>query len=238
MKNNVELDHYLFFSSLELIQFFYNNLVEKNIKVQTKRIFEMARVFMTRKNFEFEDIYSVLIMVRDISYCSEINEVCGLYFKNGRYPIRVFLEISDLEDTSDIEIEFSAFRGERKYINSDNKYALSANSSQGVIIENYVHVSSVPPINPVTQKVVDGDFKQQIRQCLENLKEILEIAGTSLEKTYTFMVYLNNLEQLPLVEEVFIEYSLEKENIQQEVMKVNRLKGNYEMEISCSAYLS
>jgi pilus assembly protein CpaF len=45
-----------------------------------------------------------------------------------------------------------------------------------------VYVSSVGPIDPATGQVVNGEIREQTRQCLHNLKAKLEAAGTSLEK--------------------------------------------------------
>jgi len=45
-----------------------------------------------------------------------------------------------------------------------------------------VYVSSVGPIDPETGQVVNAGIKQQTRQCMLNLKNKLEEAGSSLEK--------------------------------------------------------
>jgi pilus assembly protein CpaF len=45
-----------------------------------------------------------------------------------------------------------------------------------------VYVSSVGPVDPESGSIVSADVKLQTRQCLRNLKEKLETAGSSLEK--------------------------------------------------------
>ncbi|MEX1296695.1 MAG: Rid family hydrolase [Candidatus Limnocylindrales bacterium] len=45
-----------------------------------------------------------------------------------------------------------------------------------------VYVSSIGPIKPDTGEVVSGDLKLQTRQCVENLKAVLEEHGSSLEE--------------------------------------------------------
>jgi len=45
-----------------------------------------------------------------------------------------------------------------------------------------VYVSAVGPINPKTGLAVSGDIKDQTRQCVRNLKALLEASGSSLEK--------------------------------------------------------
>lgn len=237
-------DNYLFFSSTDLIDFFMNNLADKDIKTQTKRIFEMARVFMSRKGFELEDIYSTLVFVRDMEQRDIVNEVFKMYLREGRYPIRVIVQIDDLEGTADIEIEFSAYKGEKKYVNSNKGHIPTGPFSQGVVIENYVYCSGVRPLDPDTQKLVVGDFKKYVAQCLENLEKTLNEAGTDLTRAYSFMIYLKDMEKLPLVEEVFERYFCQIEQAKseddvflREVMKIDKLNEDHEIEISCSAYI-
>jgi pilus assembly protein CpaF len=45
-----------------------------------------------------------------------------------------------------------------------------------------VYVSSMGPIDPETGQVVNGEIKDQTRQCLTNMKAKLEAAGSSLDK--------------------------------------------------------
>jgi|GEM_PF-6464960 Putative translation initiation inhibitor, yjgF family len=130
--HNGEDDNYLFFSSLELIDYFVNNLADKDIRTQTKRILEMARVLMRKKDFKLEDIYSVLIMVRNIGLGSQIDEVFSLYFKEGNYPIRVFIQIADLESTADVELEFSAYRGQKNISITESFFCLKGLSHKGL----------------------------------------------------------------------------------------------------------
>lgn len=243
IKENIQIadqnpqDNYLFFSSLELIDFFCNNLAGKDIKTQAKRIFEMARVFMGKKDFVLEDIYSILVMVRQMDDREVINEVFRLYFKEGNYPICVFVQISELESTADVEMEFSAFKGTKEFVNTNKGHIPTGPYSQGVIIEDYVHCSGVRPLDPDTQKQVEGDFQQQVKQCLENLKAVLEAAETNLQNAYSFMVYIKDLDLLPQIEAVFSEYYADNSDVLQEVTKIDGLNEDVEIEISCSAYL-
>ncbi|HHV64815.1 MAG TPA: hypothetical protein GXX46_07075 [Peptococcaceae bacterium] len=237
MDKKIVRDNYLFFSSEELIHYFVNNLAEKDLKTQAKRIMEMARVFMAKKGFDLEDIYSLLVMLRDMDQRPIINEVIELYFKKDRYPIRVIVQINELESTADLEIEFSAYKGEKRFINSGKGHLPTGPYSQAVVVENYVHCSGVRPLDPLTQKLIEGDCKQKTRRCLDNLELVLQAAGTGLDRAYSFIVYLTDLQLLPQVEEVFAEYNLNSENVQQEVIKVEKLNEGHELEISCSALL-
>lgn len=231
MTNTDEQDKYLYFSSQELISYFMNNIKEKDIKTQCKRILEMARVFMAKKDFRLEDIYSVAVMVRDINCCSQIQEVFRLYFKPDSYPIRVIIEMEEIDDTSDVEMEFSAYRGERKFINTDEKESVS----QAVIIESFVHTSGIGSFildKPFQNRI---DLGNQVRQSIENLKAILTKSGSSLEQAYSLMLYMKDISLLSQIEDIFAEYTFLDQDISQRVIQVKQVENGFDIAISCSA---
>ena len=190
---------------------------------------------MQKKEFALEDIYSILVMIRDIEQRSIVNQVFRLYFKEGAYPIRVFVQMAELEGTSDIEMEISAYRGKKQFIKPTGTEPQGP-FSPGVVVEDFVHCSGVLPLDPRDHSKVKGGFEQEIRQCLENLQIVLEAADTNLQNAYAFVVYLTDLEKLPQVEKVFLEYFSPEADILQEVVKVDRLVDDYSVEISCSAF--
>jgi 2-iminobutanoate/2-iminopropanoate deaminase len=57
------MDNYLFFSSLELIDYFLNNL-QRKYEDPDERIFEMARVFMAKKDFALKTFTLFSVMVK------------------------------------------------------------------------------------------------------------------------------------------------------------------------------
>lgn len=225
------LDKYLYFSSQELMAYFRNNVKEKDIKTQCRRIFEMARVFMAKKDFGFEDLYSIAVMVRDIQDASKVNEIFRLYFKHDRYPVRVMIQIEELEDVSDIEMEFSAFQEEKEFINAIPEDIADIPASQAVVIENYVHTSSIGP-----RQI--GDIENQVRQCIEKVQAVLTKSGSSLEQVYSIMVYLKDLSLLPRIEKIFAEYDFIEQDISKQVIQVLQLCQDYDVEISCSGNLN
>ena len=53
---------------------------------------------------------------------------------------------------------------------------------------DFVFVSGQPPTDFATGEFVQGDIETQTRQCLENVKTVLEAAGTSMEKVVKVQV--------------------------------------------------
>ena len=69
--------------------------------------------------------------------------------------------------------------------------------SQAVISGNLVFVSGQIPINPKTSKIVEGGIEAQTVQVLENIQNILESIGMTLNdvvKTSVFLPDLNNFQ--------------------------------------------
>jgi 2-aminomuconate deaminase len=59
---------------------------------------------------------------------------------------------------------------------------------------NLLFLSGIGPRHPATEQVPEG-IEAQTRACIENVKAILEDAGSSLEKVADVTVFLTNLER-------------------------------------------
>jgi 2-iminobutanoate/2-iminopropanoate deaminase len=64
-------------------------------------------------------------------------------------------------------------------------------------------ISGQIPLDPATGKLVEGGFEAQARRCLENLKSVLEEAGSSLDAVVKTTVFLSNLEDFGPLNEVY-----------------------------------
>ena len=78
--------------------------------------------------------------------------------------------------------------------------------SHAVIANGFVHVSGQPPFDHTTGKLVSGDIQVQTRQVLENVKEVLAAAGSSMDKVVKTTVYCTNSGHFGLVNNVYREY--------------------------------
>lgn len=77
--------------------------------------------------------------------------------------------------------------------------------SQAIRTGNLLFISGQLPINPA-DGVIPHDIKAQTCQILENLKSILEAAGTSLSAVVKTTVYLNNLDDFDAMNAVYQAY--------------------------------
>lgn len=78
--------------------------------------------------------------------------------------------------------------------------------SQAVRDGNTVFLSGQIPLSPQTQQPVSGDLRAQARQVLENLKAVAVAAGGSLAGIVKLNIYLTDMEDFPVVNELMSEY--------------------------------
>ena len=77
--------------------------------------------------------------------------------------------------------------------------------SQGQKIKNLVFTSGQIPINPETGVLVT-EIKEATKQSLENVKAILEAAGTSLNNVVKTVVFVKNMDDFKIVNEIYGTY--------------------------------
>jgi 2-iminobutanoate/2-iminopropanoate deaminase len=77
--------------------------------------------------------------------------------------------------------------------------------SQGVIAGNLIFVSGQLGIDPATGQM-KSDFKEQANQALLNLKAILEEAGSGLKNVVKTTVFLKDMNQFSVMNEVYQQY--------------------------------
>ncbi len=75
--------------------------------------------------------------------------------------------------------------------------------SQGVIEGDFIFVSGQGPINPLTGKLELGDVQSETKRVFENLRAILEAAGSSLDQVMKCNVYLRDINDFAAMNEVY-----------------------------------
>jgi len=78
--------------------------------------------------------------------------------------------------------------------------------SQAVKANGFIFISGQIPLDPRTQELVEGDVARQTERVMENLKGIVEAAGSSLDRVVKTTVFLKDLADFPAMNEVYSRY--------------------------------
>ena len=75
--------------------------------------------------------------------------------------------------------------------------------SQAIRANGFIFVSGQGAMDPATGQLVEGDIAQQTERTLENVKAIVEAAGSSLEKAVKATVFLKDMNDFAAMNEVY-----------------------------------
>ena len=78
--------------------------------------------------------------------------------------------------------------------------------SQAIRANGFVFVSGQIPLDPASAQLIQGGIAEQTERVLENLKAILEAAGSSLNHAVKVGVFLKDMSEFGQMNEVYARY--------------------------------
>lgn len=106
--------------------------------------------------------------------------------------------------------------------------------SQAIRANGFLFVSGQIPLDPVTQQLIADDVQAQTERVLENLKGILEAAGSSLDRVVRATVFLADMNEFAAVNEVYGRY-FRSQPPARSTVQVSRLPRDVRVEIDVIA---
>lgn len=94
----------------------------------------------------------------------------------------------------------------REIIKTDKAPQAIGTYSQAVKVDTTVYLSGQIPLVPESMDMVEGDMRAQIRRVFDNLQAVAEAAGGSLADVAKLNIFLVDLGNFPLVNEVMADY--------------------------------
>lgn len=95
---------------------------------------------------------------------------------------------------------------ERQAIRTDAAPKAIGPYEQAIRIDGFVFTAGQIPIDPTSGNLVAGGIAEQTRQVLENLKAVLEAAGSSIDRVVKATVFLKNMADFAAMNDVYAEY--------------------------------
>lgn len=106
--------------------------------------------------------------------------------------------------------------------------------SQAVVYNGIVYCSGQIALNPKTMDIVEGGIQEQTKRVMDNLKEVLKAAGTHFSKALKCTIFLADMSDFPIVNEIYGGY-FDANPPARETVAVKTLPKNVLIEISCIA---
>ena len=121
----------------------------------------------------------------------------------------------------------------RTVLKTDKAPAPVGAYNQGVVIDGgkLLYTAGQIAIDPATNELVQEDIKTQTRLVLNNLKAILEEAGTTMENMVKLTVFMTDLGNFAAVNEVFTEFFSEDNAPARSAFQVSALPKGLDIEI-------
>ena len=123
-----------------------------------------------------------------------------------------------------------------KTVTTSNAPAAIGPYSQAVIVDNMVYTSGQIPLTPEGE-LIKGDIHEQTKQILVNLSNVLEEAGSSLDKVIKTTIYLTDMDDFIAVNTVYAEFFVGHFPARSTVA-VKTLPMNVDIEIDAIALVS
>jgi 2-iminobutanoate/2-iminopropanoate deaminase len=122
----------------------------------------------------------------------------------------------------------------RNAIQTDNAPKPIGPYSQAIVEGDFIFLAGQGPTNPATGKVEYGDVASETKRTFENMKAILEAAGSSLDKVVKCNVYLRDIKDFAAMNEVYKTY-FKAPYPARTTIQAAALPGGIAVEIECVA---
>ncbi len=109
--------------------------------------------------------------------------------------------------------------------------------NQAILVDNTLYASGQIALNPETMELVNEDIQAETTQVMKNLSEVLKAAGMDFTNVVKATIYLADMGDFSLVNEVYGGYFNDDEAPARETVQVAQLPKNVRVEISVIAIL-
>ncbi len=124
----------------------------------------------------------------------------------------------------------------RKTISTEKAPAAIGPYSQGVSVGRFIFVSGQLPMDPGTMKIVEGGIEVQTKQALENLKAVLDEAGTCINNVVKTTLFIKDMEEFSTINKIYATYFRDNKPARA-CVEVARLPMDVKIEIEAIAII-
>ncbi|QUM78054.1 reactive intermediate/imine deaminase [Moritella sp. 24] len=189
-------------------------LIIGGVKEQTEQCLNNIKAILESIDHVLDDVVKTTIFVKNISDVEAINEVCAKFYPHY-VPARSIVNASALPLGALVQIDTSVSHGDGTppQLPEDSRLlVIEANNtdnapevpySHTVAFSHYNHIAGQLPLDAKTNEIVAGDVKDQSKQCLNNIKAILESVEHVMDDVVKINIQLKNIDDIDAVNEIY-----------------------------------
>lgn len=189
-------------------------LVAGGVKEQAQQCFKNIKAIVDSIDHTMNDVIRITVFVTNIKDIDAVDEVYKTYFTTY-LPVRTVAAVAALPMNALVQVEALLSNGVGtipnapqagdliKLTNNTANAPVCALSAQTVAFSHYNNLTAQLPIDPKTSRLVTGGVKEQTAQCLKNIRAILESIDVPLDDIVKINVFLKNISDSKLVDEVY-----------------------------------
>ncbi len=123
----------------------------------------------------------------------------------------------------------------KQIIRTDKAPAPIGPYNQAIVYNGMLFASGQIAIDPATGELVTANIEDETRQVLENVKAILEAAGTGFDRVLKSSVFVKNMHDFGRINAIYAQYFDEETAPARELVEVANLPKFVNIEISIIA---
>lgn len=120
----------------------------------------------------------------------------------------------------------------KKIINSAKAPAPIGPYNHSVMVGDMLFISGQIPFNQATETLVTTGIQDETKQVMQNLSYIIEEAGLTFENAVKVTIFITNMDNFSLINEVYATYFTTATAPARECVQVAKLPRNVNIEIS------
>ncbi len=200
-------------------------LVEGGVKAQTIQSLKNIKAILESIDVPLDDVVRATIYVKDLKDMETIDAVYKTFLPDsaiartvGYMPARTVVVVKDLPMYASVQIEVVVSHGDGTppqyvedrhgiviYANNTTKAPVDELSTQTVAFSHYNHLSMQSPINVETNTMAEG-VEAQTKQCLENIKTIVESVKHTVEDIVKVNVFVKDIKDIENIDKAYKEF--------------------------------
>ncbi|MGL5406393.1 MAG: RidA family protein [Propionibacteriaceae bacterium] len=211
----VAFSHYNHLSAQLPIDLATGQIVAGGIVEQAKQCLTHIKTIVNSIDHGMDDVVRLTVFLADIADLNAVNEVIATFFTDY-LPTRTSVAVAALPMDALVQMEAVVSNGVgtipdapqagdlvKLVRNTDAAPHCCTASTQTVAFSHYNNLSAQLPIDVATGKLVAGGVVEQTRQCLANVKTILESIDFPCDDIVKITIFVTKLSDIEAVNTVY-----------------------------------